>query len=67
MKRSLVLAVLVLLYLLHFDFWFWHRSEIVLGLPIGLLYHLAYCLVVSLAFAVLVHTVVDRPRSQERS
>lgn len=42
--------VLILgLYLLHQDFWFWDRARpLVFGfLPIGLAYHAAYCLTVA--------------------
>ena len=43
-KPVLVLAVL-LLYVLHQDFWFWRDSRLVFGvLPIGLFYHAVYCL-----------------------
>jgi len=41
------------LYLLHQDFWNWHSSERVLGLPIGLAYHATYCLVAAAVFAYL--------------
>ena len=40
----LILAVL-LLYVLHQDFWFWRDGTLVFGfLPIGLFYHAVYCL-----------------------
>lgn len=55
MRIRLVLIVLALLYLLHYDFWLWQRPEIVLGLPIGLLYQLAYCFVIAFALALLLH------------
>ena len=44
--RTAVLLVLVL-YLLHQDFWFWRTaSPVVFGVfPIGLFYHVAYMLV----------------------
>jgi hypothetical protein len=44
--RSLLLAVSVLaLYVLHQDFWFWRDARLVFGvMPIGLVYHAAYCL-----------------------
>ena len=40
-------CLLVLLFLLHNDFWFWETPQLVLGMPIGLLYHIGYCLVAS--------------------
>ena len=54
LKPSRVLVVLAVLYSLHFDFWFWQRSDLVLGIPVGLLYHLGYCLVLSLALGLLI-------------
>jgi hypothetical protein len=35
---------LVALYLLHNDLWWWDDPTLVLGLPIGLTYHLLLCL-----------------------
>lgn len=37
-----------LLYILHNDFWFWKSPKIILGLPVGLFYHIMFCLVTSL-------------------
>jgi hypothetical protein len=51
-RWPLLLALLVA-FLLHQDLWFWNDSRIVLGLPVGLLYHLVYCLGVSVMMAVL--------------
>ena len=48
----LILGLLVL-FALHQDFWNWQRPEIVLGLPAGLLYHLLYCVAVSIYMALL--------------
>ena len=45
MKR-LAWPALVLLYLLHNDLWLWEADGRFLWLPIGLAYHLAYCLLV---------------------
>ena len=47
--RRLVYAVLLLVYLLHNDLWLWHDSSIVLGLPVGLLYHVGFCAVASVS------------------
>lgn len=30
-------------YLLHNDLWNWHDPSLVLGLPVGLLYHIGFC------------------------
>ncbi len=53
MNRALVAAILIALYILHFDFWFWHRPQVLLGLPVGLLYHVGYCVVVAITLAAL--------------
>jgi hypothetical protein len=49
--RTVVIALCVLvLYVLHQDFWFWRTARPLLFgfLPIGLAYHAAYCVVSAL-------------------
>ena len=48
------LLLFVFLFLLRTDFWLWHNSSLVLGLPVGLLYHVGYCFVVSAAMLYLI-------------
>lgn len=45
---------LVLLCLLHNDLWWWADLRLVGGLPVSLLYHLAYCAVAAVAMGALV-------------
>lgn len=52
--RYAVYALLVLLYVLHTDVWYWSDPRIVLGLPIGVTYHVLWTLVVSVAFGLAV-------------
>jgi hypothetical protein len=52
-RRSLY-AALVLLFLLHNDLWLWNDPRFVLGLPVGLTYHVVFCAVVTLLLALLV-------------
>jgi hypothetical protein len=55
--RHAVLAVLVAaVYILHQDFWLWHRAEpVVFGvLPIGLAYHVLYSIVAAALMWLLV-------------
>jgi hypothetical protein len=52
--RRLVYAGLALLYLLHNDLWFWDDPRPVLGLPVGLTYHIAYCAAAAVLMALLV-------------
>jgi hypothetical protein len=50
MRRLLLLVVVIALYALHQDVWFWRAARpLVFGfLPVGLAYHAAYCVAVAL-------------------
>lgn len=48
--RTTVYLLLLLLYVLHTDVWYWDDPSIVLGLPIGVTYHVVWTLAVSAAF-----------------
>lgn len=52
--RRAIYPVLGVFFLLHQDFWLWEDARLVLGLPVGLTYHLVYCLAASLVMALLV-------------
>jgi hypothetical protein len=54
--RLVAIAAIVLLYVLHQDFWFWRDARpLVFGfLPIGLFYHAAFTVASSLALWLLV-------------
>ena len=54
MGRPILYGVLLLFYLLHSDLWWWDDASLVLGVPIGLLYHIGYCLAAALLMAGLV-------------
>jgi hypothetical protein len=56
MKRALLVTIVVALYALHQDLWFWRTaSPLALGfLPIGLFYHACYTLAVSACMWALV-------------
>ncbi|MDH3404289.1 MAG: DUF3311 domain-containing protein [Acidobacteriota bacterium] len=51
LPRGVVLAVAALA-VLHNDLWWWNDPRLVLGLPVGLAYHLAFCLAATLVMAV---------------
>lgn len=54
MTRGRLAALgLLVLFLLHNDLWWWRDATLVGGLPIGLAYHVLFCLVTAavLAFA----------------
>jgi hypothetical protein len=56
MKRALLVAAVVTVYVLHQDVWWWRTARpLVLGfLPVGLIYHACYCAAVSLLMWLLV-------------
>lgn len=57
MQRTLKIVLyclLVLLFVLHNDFWLWDNAQIVFGIPVGLLYHIVYCLVATILMAIIV-------------
>ena len=43
----IALILLMVLFVLHNDFWFWNNAQLVLGIPIGLFYHIIYCFIVT--------------------
>jgi Protein of unknown function (DUF3311) len=56
MKYLLLILIVIALFILHQDFWFWRTATpIVFGfLPIGLFYHVCYTIVISLLMWLLV-------------
>lgn len=57
MRSKLVLLAVVLLGLLHQDFWLWSDASLVLGfIPSGLAYHVAFSIVTAGLWVVVVRT-----------
>jgi hypothetical protein len=52
--RRIVAALLAALFLLHQDVWLWQDPSLVLGLPAGLAWHVAFCLAVTAVLALAV-------------
>lgn len=52
--RRLLHAALVLGLILHNDLWLWDDARFVAGLPVGLTYHIAFCLAVAGVMGLLV-------------
>ncbi len=52
--RAVLYGALIIFFLLHNDLWLWDDSSNGLGLPVGLVYHIAYCLVAAGLMALLV-------------
>ena len=45
--RNVVYALLLLLYIVHTDLWFWDDPSLVLGIPIGFAYHVFFMVAAS--------------------
>jgi hypothetical protein len=56
LKPALLTLLVVVVYILHQDFWNWRRFHpLILGfLPVGLAYHAGYSLLASVTMAILV-------------
>ena len=53
-RRALLFAGIPLLALLHNDVWLWDDPRFLLGLPVGLLYHIAFCVAATALMTLLV-------------
>ena len=42
-RSALVFLAIVIFLILHNDLWLWSSPTLILGLPAGLAYHVAYC------------------------
>ena len=66
LMRYVVYGLLLLLYVLHTDVWYWNDSRIVLGLPIGITYHVLWTLLVTVVFGLTVrHAWPDQLEAAE--
>lgn len=55
-SRRVILALFVLLFLVHHDFWAWGDRRLVLGfLPVGLFYHALFSVVAGVLWALANH------------
>ncbi len=55
MSKAAVITFMLVLFVLHQDFWFRDDATLVLGiLPVGLAYHMAFTVVAALAWLVIV-------------
>lgn len=52
-----VWIALAILFVLHNDLWLWNDPTLVFGLPVGLTYHLGYCLAAAIVFGLIVRFV----------
>ncbi len=51
--------MVLLLLLLHQNYWMWGADRIVLGLPVNLLYHLGLCLLMPLVMLLVLRNAAD--------
>ena len=54
-SRWILYIGLVVLFSLHNDFWLWDNPRMVVGLPIGLLYHIGYCIVAAILMMLIIN------------
>ena len=52
--RWLLYLFIFVLYVFHNDLWLWDDPTLVMGLPIGLMYHILFCVAASLLMLLLV-------------
>ena len=60
--RRVFLIGIGIFYLLHNDLWLWRDARLVWGLPVGLVYHLAYCLAAAALMGLLL--LIDPPAAR---
>ena len=53
-SRWVLYITLFVLYALHNDLWLWHDPRLLMGLPVGLLYHIGFCLAAAVMILLLV-------------
>lgn len=64
-SRALLYLMAFILYLLHNDLWLWYDTRLMVGLPVGLVYHILFCLAATMMLTLLVsyawpeHLAVD--------
>jgi len=63
--RPMLYGALLLLFLLHNDLWLWTDDRRLLGLPVGLTYHVVFCLASMVLMALLVKHAWPRVLTSE--
>ena len=63
--KGILYSLLVLLFILHNDFWLWDNHQNLLGLPIGLLYHIVFCIVASILMFFLVKYSMNNSKKND--
>ena len=52
--KNILYLVILIVYILHNDLWFWNNPTIIMGIPVGLFYHLIYCFIASILLFLLI-------------
>jgi len=52
--KNILYMVIVIVYFLHNDLWLWNNPTLILGIPIGLFYHIIFCLAASIIMILLI-------------
>ncbi len=65
-RRTALYFVLIALYLLHNDLWLWNNPRLLAGIPVGLVYHMGFCVAASLLMLALVRRAWPRHLATER-
>ncbi len=64
-RRRALYFVLIALYLLHNDLWLWNSARLLAGIPVGLVYHVGFCVAASLLMLALVRQAWPRHLADE--
>lgn len=57
LPKWLLYSALFALYLLHNDLWLWNDASLISGIPIGLLYHITFCIAASFLFILIIKNI----------
>ena len=70
-SRALLYLMAFILFLLHNDLWLWHDASLVVGLPVGFVYHILFCFAAAVMLTLLVtyawpeHLAVDTDNDED--
>ena len=64
-SKSILYVPLAVLFLLHNDFWLWDNPKMLLGMPIGLLYHIGFCVASALLMALIINKALPSHLQEE--
>ena len=65
-RRCALYFALIALYLVHNDLWLWNNPRLLAGIPVGLVYHVGFCVAASLLMLALVRYAWPRHLAAEQ-